>query len=179
MTDPLEQARPSRTRADWVRLVAYWAFTGIVAWEMAAGGLWDLLRIEYVRVIMKHLGYPMYVLDVIGAWKIPCALVLILPRWRRLKEWAYAGAVFNYTGAAASHLAVGDGPGRWVGPAVFAAFALASWALRPPARRLGGENGAGTTRLEWAVTIALLAVMLVAAYFTLPQGPPPGYGPVP
>lgn len=77
---------------DWIRTVAYWVFTLIVAYEMAAGGIWDLLRIEYVRVIMAHLGYPMYVLTIIGVWKIPCAVVLLVPRFLRLKEWAYAGA---------------------------------------------------------------------------------------
>jgi hypothetical protein len=51
------------------------------------------------------------------------------------QEWAYAGIVFNMTGAAAPHLAVGDGAGTLVGPLVFTGLALASWALRPPARR--------------------------------------------
>jgi hypothetical protein len=87
--------------------IAYWAFTFIVALEMLAGGIWDLLRIEYVRVVMAHLGYPMYLLTIIGVWKIPCAIVLFLPGFLRVKEWAYAGAFFDYTGAAASHLLVG------------------------------------------------------------------------
>ena len=84
-----------RSRMYWVRTVAYWVFTLIVAYEMAAGGIWDLLRIEYVRVIMAHLGYPMYVLTIIGVWKIPCAVVLLVPRFLRLKEWAYARGVFQ------------------------------------------------------------------------------------
>jgi hypothetical protein len=104
---------------------------------MALGGAWDLLRISYVRGVMEHLGYPLYILSIIGVWKIPCAVALLAPRFPRLKEWAYAGAVFNYTGAVASHIAVGDGPGKWVGPLIYAAFTLASWALRPPSRRLG------------------------------------------
>ena len=86
-----------------IRTIIYWIFTFMVAYEMVAGGIWDLLRIEYVRVVLAHLGYPMYLLTIIGVWKIPCAIVLFLPRFLRLKEWAYAGAVFNYTGAAASH----------------------------------------------------------------------------
>jgi DoxX-like family len=84
---------------------------------------------------MTHLGYPIYFLFIIGAWKLPCALALVAPRFPRLKEWAYAGAFFNYTGAAASHLLAGDGADKWVGPLVLAAFTLASWALRPASRR--------------------------------------------
>ncbi|MGV3618415.1 MAG: hypothetical protein ACO1SV_24070 [Fimbriimonas sp.] len=55
-----------------------------------------------------------------------------------MKEWAYAGAVFELTGAAVSHLAVGDSPAKLVGPLLFAGFALASWALRPSSRTLEG-----------------------------------------
>jgi len=117
------------------RTIAYWTTTAIIAWELAMGGVWDVLRVPYVRAVMEHLGYPAYAIVIIGVWKLPGAVALLIPRFPRLKEWAYAGAFFNYTGAAASHLAVGDGAGKWAGPAIFAAIAMASWALRPPARR--------------------------------------------
>src|SRR5215472_4651506 len=84
----------------WAKTIAYWAFTLLVAWDMAAGALWDLLRIEYVRVVMTHLAYPLYFLTIIGVSKLPCAATLVAPRFPRLKEWAYAGAFFDYTGAA-------------------------------------------------------------------------------
>jgi DoxX-like family len=119
------------------RRVAYWACTAIIAWEMAVGSVWDLARTEFVRGVFAHLGYPLYLLTILGLWKLPCAPVLLLPRLPRLKEWAYAGAFFNYSGAAASHALVGDGARGWAGPALFAAITLASWALRPLTRRLG------------------------------------------
>jgi DoxX-like family len=163
-----------RSRMDWIRTVAYWVFTLIVAYEMAAGGIWDLLRIEYVRVIMAHLGYPVYILTIIGVWKIPCAVVLLVPRFLRLKEWAYAGAFFNYTGAAASHLLVGDGANKWAAPLVFAGFTLASWALRSPVRRLVEANPSIDRRaVSWLVPIGIAVVMLILAFVTLPKGPPP------
>jgi uncharacterized membrane protein YphA (DoxX/SURF4 family) len=81
------------------------------------------------------LGYPSYFLVIIGVWKLFGAASLLVPRFPRLKEWAYAGLVFNYTGAVASHLAVGDGADKWAVPAVFAVILMASWALRPSARR--------------------------------------------
>ena len=118
------------------RTVAYWAFTSIVVFEMAAGGIWDLLRIEYVRVILSQLGYPMYLLTIMGIWKIPCSLVLMLPHFGRIKEWAYAGAFFTYSGAAMSHFAAGQGFHHAGDPLVLAAITLLSWALRPASRRL-------------------------------------------
>jgi hypothetical protein len=165
-------------RMYWVRTIAFWAFTMVVVFEMAAGSLWDLLRIEYTRAIMTHLGYPVYLLSILGAWKLAGAATVLVPRCLRLKEWAYAGFVFNYTGAAASHLLAGDGPGMWAGPLVFAAFTVASWALRPADRRLvSTAPPVKPSPRAWAIAVGLLLLLLVISYFTLPKGPPPGYGP--
>jgi DoxX-like family len=155
------------------RAIAYWAFTLIVAFEIVAGSLWDLLRIEYVRVVLTHLGYPLYLLLILGVWKLPCAVVLLLPRFLRLKEWAYAGAFFNYSGAVASHAFVGDRVSVWVWPLIFAMATLASWALRPPERRLGAALPHTDTRLaDWVVPIAVAIVMLIVSLLTLPTSAP-------
>ena len=53
-----EEDAPPQGRKAWMLTTAYWLLTLPVAFEMAAGGLWDLLRIEYVRVVLTHLGYP-------------------------------------------------------------------------------------------------------------------------
>jgi hypothetical protein len=47
-------------------------------------------------------------MTIIGVWYVLGGVALLVPRFPRLKEWAYAGLVFIYTGAVASHLAVGD-----------------------------------------------------------------------
>jgi uncharacterized membrane protein YphA (DoxX/SURF4 family) len=118
------------------RTIAYWVTTLIIAVELAAGGVWDILQVPYVHdLVVQHLGYPAYFLVIIGVWKVPGAVALLVPRFPRLTEWAYAGAFFTYTGAAASHLAVGDGVALWWGPVVFAAIEAVSWVLRPSARR--------------------------------------------
>src|SRR5215467_670000 len=91
------------------RTIAYWVTTALVAAELAVGGVWDIMRIPYVRTVIEHLGYPSYFLVILGLWKVLGAAALLVPRFPRLKEWAYAGTFFNYTGALASHLAVGDG----------------------------------------------------------------------
>jgi uncharacterized membrane protein YphA (DoxX/SURF4 family) len=127
---------PSSAASSRSRTIVYWITTVIIALEMAIGGVWDILLISYVRTVMEHLGYPIFFLVILGVWKIPCAVTLLAPRFPRLKEWAYAGAIFNYTGAVASHVAVGDGASQWAAPLVFAALTLASWALRPSSRRL-------------------------------------------
>ncbi|MFZ0592884.1 MAG: DoxX family protein, partial [Bryobacteraceae bacterium] len=72
------------------------------------------------------------------AWaKLLGVAVLLAPVPARLKEWAYAGVFFEMTGAAASWIATGDKTGQFITPLIFVVFAMASWALRPPARILG------------------------------------------
>lgn len=133
-----------------LKTITYWIATLIIAWELAAGGVWDVLQISYVRDVIVHLGYPTYFLTIMGVWKVPGAVALLVPGFPRLKEWAYAGAFFTYYAAAASHLAVGDGFGVWGGPAGYGIILLASWTLRPSSRRLApnptarGEHLAST-----------------------------------
>ncbi|HEY5314041.1 MAG TPA: DoxX family protein [Pirellulales bacterium] len=131
MTDVVRITTASRGRA-----IAYWAATVLVVFSLGSGGVADVLRIPAVVEGMTHLGYPIYFCVILGVWKVLGAVALLIPRTPRLKEWAYAGTVFDLTGAAASHLAVGDDAGKLVAPIVLTILALVSWALRPAARRL-------------------------------------------
>jgi hypothetical protein len=174
LTGRREEDAPSQGGRELPRSIAYWLFTVVVAFELAAGALWDLLHIEYVRVVLVHLGYPLYLLIILGVWRIPGALVLLIPRFPTVKEWAYAGAFFDYTGAAASHFLVGDRAAQWAAPLIFAVFTLVSWALRPASRRLPKLTSAPEMRAGvWAVPVLIVAAMLVVAFFTLPKGAPP------
>jgi hypothetical protein len=84
---------------------------------------------------LVHLGDPLYLLTIMGVAKVLAVAALLPPGLPRLKEWAYAGIVFVYLGAACSHFAVGDPVDKVMVPTVFAMTALLSWATRPPARR--------------------------------------------
>lgn len=114
----------------------FWLVTGLLAFGMFGGGLAQLLHAQFNVDGMRHLGYPLYVLSIVGAWKIIGVLVILLPGWPLAKEWAYAGFFFLLTGAVCSHLASGDGLGGALAPLVFAGLTVASWYLRPASRRL-------------------------------------------
>ncbi len=120
------------------RSIVFWVATVSVAAELAVGGVWDLLRIDYVRDVVEHLGYPTYLLTIMGVWKIPGAVALLMPRLSRLKEWVYAGAVINYASAVASHLIVGDGIAAIIGPVALLGLTVTSWALSERRRVRGG-----------------------------------------
>ena len=120
------------------RVVGYWIATGLIAVAMLSGGVGDLVRPPPVLEGMTHLGYPPYFMLILGAWKVIGGGVILAPRLPRVKEWAYAGILFDLTGATASHFAVGDDVRHIVTPLVLAGIAMASWALRPDSRRLAG-----------------------------------------
>jgi uncharacterized membrane protein YphA (DoxX/SURF4 family) len=127
---------------DKVRTIAYWITTILGPASFAYGGVIHLLRREDVVANLAHLGYPAYFATILGAWKLLGAIAVVVPGWPRLKEWAYAGFFFDLTGAAASRAFVGDGvaeQGGVVAPLVFLALVMASWALRPPNRRLSSR----------------------------------------
>jgi uncharacterized membrane protein len=143
------------------RIIAYWVTTVIIAAEFAVGGVMDILRLPPFFAIVKHLGYPGYFSVILGVWKVLSAVAVLAPRFPRLKEWAYAGMFFNMTGAAASHLAVGDPPVTLVAPIIFTGLVVASWALRPLARRVDLAGSAASSRsrtIAYWVTTGLLAL---------------------
>src|SRR3954466_9806746 len=139
---------PSSTRISRgaLRTATYWTTTLVLATECLVGGVMGGLQLSPFRDTAVHLGYPVYFMSILGVWYLGAGLILLAPRLPRLKEWAYAGLVINYTGAAASHIWSGDGAQTLVGPAMFLALAVASWALRPPDRRDLPVPAAGLTR---------------------------------
>lgn len=121
-----------------MRKVAYWITTALTAFVYVSGGAVDIGRPEFAVQGIVHLGYPEYFMVILGVWKVLGGIVVLLPRLPRLKEWAYAGMVFNLTGAAASHAASGDATGEIATPLVILAIVATSWALRPTSRKLAG-----------------------------------------
>src|SRR5215831_12997240 len=127
-----KSAIPAQNRGSRIRTIAFWTTTFIVVFELVAGSVWNLLRIEWIRVQLHHLGYPPYYAYITGLLQVGGAAAIIAPRFPRLKDWAYAGAFFQWTGAVASHLLAGDGAGPasvWLTPLTFSIFAVLSWAL--------------------------------------------------
>ncbi|MFC4338034.1 DoxX family protein [Salininema proteolyticum] len=157
------------------RRILYWGTTLVIALESAVGGVWDVLRTDYVREVLEvELGYPYYVAILLGVWKIPGAVVLLLPGLPRLKEWAYAGVMLVYTGAFASHLLAGDAAAGF-GPLGFAAITALSWYLRPEARAYSVADPLARSRpatvAYWGSTAVLGTVLLAGGVADLLRRP--------
>ncbi|MGH9615116.1 MAG: DoxX family protein [Acidobacteriaceae bacterium] len=121
--------------------IAYWTTTIIVAFCIGSGGFAQVARVQgTVDGFVRILHYPAYFVTILGVWKVLGTIAILVPRFPRLKEWAYAGIFFDLTGAAASSAAVGvyGAYGFHIfAPLVLAVLAVASWALRPPSRKIG------------------------------------------
>ena len=128
----------SRTKS-----ITYWVTTGLLAAGLLGSGIQQLFRVEAEGAIappyawgIVQLGYPAYLLTILGVWKVLGAIAILVPKFPTVKEWAYAGIVFLLTGALFSHTAVGH---PWVEmlPALFLlALTVVSWFLRPTPRKL-------------------------------------------
>ena len=121
--------------------IAYWTMTILVAFFIGSGGVAQIAQfLGNPHGVVPDLGYPMYFFAILGFWKALGAIAILVPRFPRLKEWAYAGIFFDLTGAAASCAAVG-GYGAYgfhvIAPLILAGLTVGSWALRPPSRVVG------------------------------------------
>ncbi|MFC4775780.1 DoxX family protein [Paenibacillus sp. GCM10023252] len=118
------------------RTIAYWTVTGFFAAALTMSGIGQLVPLEGNVVLVENLGYPEYILAILGIWKLLGVIAIVIPGVPRLKEWAYAGFFFLMTGAALSHVLAGDDAFSIILPLAYAALAITSWALRPQSRRL-------------------------------------------
>lgn len=103
---------------------------------MVSTGIVQLLRMKEEANMFSHLGYPGYLLTILGIWKILGVIAVLIPRFPVLKEWAYAGFFFAMSGAVFSHFAAGDGAVEFFGPTLLIVLTGISWYFRPADRKV-------------------------------------------
>jgi hypothetical protein len=132
-------------RGKWI-IIGYWTSTALTAVLFAAPGFALVLHNAHFVADMARLGYPPYFLPFLGIWKILGAIVVLAPGARYVKEWAYAGMIFDISGAVVSRVAAGDSGPELILPFVIAGLVALSWGLRPDERRLSPASKQGFTR---------------------------------
>src|ERR1700753_3935416 len=118
------------------KLIWYWIITIILSFCLFMGGLAQALQLPDVLKGFKPLGYPTYFISLIGIWKMLGVIAILIPGFKLLKEWAYAGIFFTMTGAVVSHIASNDIKAQIIAPIVLAIFTVLSWYLRPANRKI-------------------------------------------
>jgi hypothetical protein len=120
--------------------IIYWISTVWLALGMASTGIVQLIQMKEEEEMFTHLGYPFYVLPMLGIWKLLGVVVVLMPTFPLLKEWAYAGFFFAMSGAVFSHAASGDGAKDFFGPVLLLVLTLVSWYFRPADRKIFSVN---------------------------------------
>lgn len=116
--------------------IIYWSVTIFLSIGMLAGGIQQMLQIGGYNEIVSNLGYPLYLLSIIGSWKILGVIAVLIPKFPLLKEWAYAGFFFVMSGAFISHLAVGQAFTEAIPSLILLIATVLSWYLRPADRKI-------------------------------------------
>ena len=118
--------------------IYYWIVTGLMGAMMGLFSIPDVILMPEAVALIKHLGYPVYFLPFIGVMKLLGVAAVLLPMTPpRLREWAYAGLVFDVTGALYSGIAVGDAPATWIPPLLALTLIIGSYALHRQRERVG------------------------------------------
>ena len=116
--------------------IIYWVSTGFLSVGMLAGGTQQMLQTGGYNQIVTDLGYPLYMLTILGVWKILGVLAILWPKLPLLKEWAYAGFFFAMSGAAVSHLWMREPFTEMLPSLTLLIFTIISWYSRPADRKI-------------------------------------------
>jgi DoxX-like family len=123
--------------------VIYWIATVWLALGMVSTAAVQLFKAKEGQGgadMVIHLGYPVYLLTVLGIWKLLGVGAVLIPKFPLLKEWAYAGFFFVMSGAIFSHIASGD-PLKEIFPSLLLLIlTLVSWFFRPADRKVTSFN---------------------------------------
>jgi len=119
--------------------IIYWIATIWLALGMLATGTGQLFKMKNGQGgtdMITHLGYPVYLLTILGTWKILGVVAVLIPKFPLLKEWAYAGFFFIMTGAIFSHIASGDSINEIFPSLLLLILTVVSWYFRPADRKI-------------------------------------------
>ena len=108
--------------------IIYWIVTGLMAFGLGLGAVFNAMSSpESVELIVHHLGFPAFMVPFVGIAKLCGIVVILIPGLPRLKEWAYAGLVYDLVGAIYAHISIGAPASEWSPIFVLIAFVAGSY----------------------------------------------------
>ena len=116
--------------------ITYWVATIWLSLGMLSTGIVQLIQQKDEAKMIEDLGYPAYIMTIIGVWKILGVIAILSPRLPLLKEWAYAGFFFAMSGAVVSHLFMQDLITEIIPSLLLLVLTVLSWYFRPDNRKL-------------------------------------------
>ncbi len=102
--------RASATPAQRRNKIIYWTLTLLMFVPGTLGAFAEAFTSGPASIvkIMLALGFPLYLMKILGVFKIFGGIAILAGKLPRMKEWAYAGFSIDFLGATAAHLITGD-----------------------------------------------------------------------
>lgn len=119
--------------------IIYWIANIWLALGLLSTGLVQLFKGKAGQggvEMIEHLGYPVYLVTILGVWKVLGVVALLIPKFPLVKEWAYAGIFFIMSGAIFSHIAMGDPISAMFPSLLLLILTVVSWYFRPVDRKI-------------------------------------------
>lgn len=107
--------------------ILYWVFTGLFAFIMLGSAIPDILVDPMAVEGFKQIGYPAYLIPFLGVAKLLGVVAILIPGFPRIKEWAYAGLIFDLLGATYSVISTGKSLSDWSPMLIFIALGAVSY----------------------------------------------------
>jgi hypothetical protein len=109
--------------------IFYWILTGLLVPTLAIGSINAILGNPETVAVVTSLGYPAYLASFLGMARILALIAIFTPKFPRIKEWAYAGLVFDIFGAIYSQIAMGNPITNIILPTVLLGVTFGSYYL--------------------------------------------------
>ena len=91
----------------------YWIFTGLLVAFLLLTSVSQIISAKGSEEIMTILNMPLYILTFLGVAKLLAIIAVLIPGYPKIKEWAYAGLMFDFIGATYSMIAIGGTFDKW------------------------------------------------------------------
>ena len=90
-----------------------WIFTGLLVAFTLLTSVSQIFSAKSSEQVMVILRMPLYLLPFLGVAKLLAVIAILIPGYPKIKEWAYAGLMFDFIGATYSMIAVGGTIDKW------------------------------------------------------------------
>jgi len=120
--------------------ITYWILTGLFAFVMIGSAIPNIMVVPMSVQGFREMGYPTYIIPFLGWAKLLGSIAILVPGFPRLKEWAYAGLMFDLLGATYSVANSGKTVGEWSPIFLFVALGFASYSFYH--KKLNAETAA-------------------------------------
>ena len=109
--------------------IFYWITTGLFLLLMLFSSVSSLASRDKAVEFFNTINMPAYMISFLSVAKLLGVIGILVPGYPRIKEWAYAGLIFDLFGALWCNYAVGKSVGEWAPILFFIALGFISYFL--------------------------------------------------